>query len=277
MAPEAPSVLAVEPETYVVRHERNQRETNEDSFLIANLLPSIAGEPVTLLAVADGMGGHPHGEDVSREALRKFGLVLYEKLVIERSVNHADMLAPLDTGDLSSALTSAVEETNNHVRRMARNNNWEKSGSTLVAAAIHGPRVLAVNLGDSVLFHYRAADRQLVRVTEDHTEAASLMRSGLITPEMARVHEGANRLEFYLGNRLLPAKEPLYYFSISSGDVLFLCSDGITGALPDDRLARLFQADPEFDLDGIAASLIAESLAAGETDNQTLILWRQQG
>ncbi len=62
---------------YAVRSETNQRENNEDSFQILQLIPHLGEDPITVLVVADGMGGHAHGEDVSREALRKFSTAFF--------------------------------------------------------------------------------------------------------------------------------------------------------------------------------------------------------
>lgn len=260
---------------YAVRNEQNQRENNEDSFLITALVPVLGRSPLTILAVADGMGGHAHGEDVSQEALKKFSLALFEKLVVEPSLNRLSGPAPLDTAALSKALMNALEQTNKHVRRMVQNNNWQKAGSTIVAAAILESDVVVANLGDSALFHYQAKNRQLVKITEDHTVAGVLLRAGMITPEMARFHEGADRLEFYVGAETLPREEPLHRFRITPGDVLLLCSDGISGSLSHEQIARIL-IDEDTDLEGQAERFIRESLAAGETDNQTLLLWQHQ-
>ena len=258
-----------------VRNEQNQREHNEDSFLITELLPTFDGPPLTILAVADGMGGHSHGEEVSSEALKKFGLSLFENLVLEQSLNRLNRSFATDMATLSQTLMSALKQVNHHVLRMVQNNGWTKAGSTIVAAAILGTEAVAMNLGDSSLFHYRAADQHLLKITQDHSMAGVLLRAGRITPEMARVHEGADQLAFYLGAKELPTVEPVYKFEVGAADLLLLCSDGISGSLSDEQIAHILKHGDD-DLESIADRLVQESLAAGETDNQTLILWQQR-
>lgn len=62
---------------YITRSEINQRAENEDSFLICEFTPNPNQNQLILLAISDGMGGYEHGEDVSREALRKISLILF--------------------------------------------------------------------------------------------------------------------------------------------------------------------------------------------------------
>ncbi|NJR17173.1 MAG: hypothetical protein HC785_16620 [Calothrix sp. CSU_2_0] len=74
--------------TYVVCSQTNERENNEDSFQVFSLTPTIGQKPITILAVADGMGGHAYGEHVSEQVLRKLSLSLFEQLIIESSLNN---------------------------------------------------------------------------------------------------------------------------------------------------------------------------------------------
>jgi len=67
-------------ENYYARSEINQRDNNEDSFLAFQFSPSVNQKPITTLAVADGMGGHQHGEHISTEGLRRFShAVVFQK------------------------------------------------------------------------------------------------------------------------------------------------------------------------------------------------------
>jgi len=258
---------------YVVRSEINQRENNEDSFQVFTLVPAPGRPPVVVLAVADGMGGHAHGEYVSREALHKVSLSLFEQLIAEPAINHLEVVPSIDADTLSQALMNALEQANAHVRRMVEANKWGKAGSTIVVAALLDNTAVVVNLGDSPLFHYQASSRQLTKVTEDHTVAGVLLRAGMITPEMARFHEGRSRLEFYLGGEELPKEAPQHRVVLASGDLLLLCSDGVNGAILQEQIAEIL-SDSSGDLERMADRLLQASLQAGETDNQTLILWR---
>ncbi len=127
-------------------------------------------------------------------------------------------------------------------------------------------------LGDSPMFHYRRKEGTLKKVTQDHTVAGALERGGLITPEMARVHEGRSRLEFYVGCQQLPKELPIETLILETGDILLLCSDGISGSLEHEEIKEIIASNGD-NLEVTAQQLIDSSLAAEETDNQTLILW----
>lgn len=267
---------------YAVRSDQNGREKNEDSFHIFSLTPLPGEEPLTLLAVADGMGGHEHGELVSIEALRKVSHALFEELVVEPTLNRLDNLPPFGRPAsqafaperLTRALLGALEQANAHVRRMVEMNGWTKAGSTAVVVAVYGQQVVAANLGDSPLFHFQTRLGRLHQMTDDHTVAGVLLRAGMIGPEMARVHEGRSRLEFYLGVENMPKDEPSHIFQTEPGDLLLLCSDGISGSLTPDEIESTLR-EPGGDLEVKAERLIEAARATGDTDNQTLILWRQ--
>lgn len=264
---------------YVVLSDQNQREDNEDSFLIAKFYPHGAKGPLTLLGIADGMGGHKYGEDVSREALRHTCLSLFEQLSVRSALNSLGTEEAFDVARLGTALLEAVEQTNAYVQRMILANKWGKAGSTIVVVAIYGDAARVVNLGDSPLFHYSVAEQTLKQVTIDHTVAGALMRAGLITPEMARIHEGSDRLEFFIGNEAMPRDAPVHEVSLSPGDLLLLCSDGISSALGLQQLQSVLgeantASKDVLQLDILAEQLLDASTASGESDNQTLILWR---
>lgn len=261
------------PPNCIVRSETNQRDNNEDSFQILEIVPTFGRSPVTVLAVADGMGGHAYGEEVSREALRKVSLALFEHLAVEPSLNRLQPALAADFKTVSQALINALEVANAHIQRMVKANKWGNAGSTIVVAAILEDTAVVAYLGDSPMFHYQTRYRKLVKVTEDHTVAGVLLRAGMITPEMARYHEGRSRLEFYVGCSNLPREAPVHQIALTPGDVLLLCSDGVSGSLAEEQIAKIL-AESGGNLALAAEHLLQIARQAGETDNQTLILWR---
>lgn len=252
--------------------ETNGRDNNEDSFIIFHVVPAGSQQMLTCLAIADGMGGHEHGEFASSEALRRFSRSLFEQLSLEPALNTLkEGATPQEL--LESAVRQAVVDTNAHVRRIIEANNWGQAGCTLVAALMSGDEVIVFNLGDSPLFRYSAVEAELHRITTDHNEAGVLLRAGLITKEMARVHEGRSRLVYFIGMEQLPTDLSLHKISLVPGDRLLLCSDGISGELPEEHLqARIGQAGVP--LVNIAAQLMNDARSLGETDNQTIIIWQ---
>jgi len=257
---------------YEVLSRQNKRENNEDSYQVFSLIPSNDRPPVYILAVADGMGGHAYGEEASEQTLRKLSLSLFESLTVNSSINFQPQQAPpLNRDRLSQTLQDAIRAANEHIRRIVQQNNWGVSGSTVVVAAILEDTAVVVNLGDSPLFHYQARNNRLTQVTEDHTVAGVLQRSGMITAEMARHHEGKSRLQFFVGCSHLPSDLPTYTLKLEPNDLLLLCSDGISGSLMPEDIANILASRQN--LQEKAKSLVNKALDNKETDNQTLILW----
>lgn len=213
------------------------------------------------------MGGYEHGEEMSREGLQQFKRTL-------RGILNTVESSPLTVSKLQQALVIALQQTNIQLRNTIATNNWYKAGSTIVVAAIWQNRLVATNLGDSPLFHYQAATGKLAKVTLDHSVVGILTQAGIITEAMARHHERRGQLEYYLGCRNLPDPLPAYDRELRSQDVVMLCSDGINGML---SLAQIEQilGRTETSLERKAEELIHAARAAGETDNQTIMLWYQ--
>lgn len=261
---------------YTVRSVVNERANNEDSFLVCSLTPAPGAPPLTLLAIADGMGGHAHGEDASREALRKLALVLCDGLMIEPRLNLLAEPAPWRAADkLGDLLIDAIEQANAYVLRLSTRNGWRGAGTTLVAALICEHTAVALNLGDSPLFQARRDG--LARVTDDHSVAGALVRTGELTAAQARQHPGRHQLEFHLGTAVLPARWPVRQINLVADDLLLLCSDGVSGRLPEERIATILKRARCSRSSGFARAadlLLAAAREEGETDNQTLILWQ---
>ena len=230
-------------------------------------------EVITCLAIADGMGGHAYGELASSEALRRFTRSMFEQICLEPSLNVVGGDGAPDMAQIENALRQAVHDTNAHVRRIIEANNWGQSGCTLVVVAVCGREAVAINLGDSPAFCYNSMEPALNKITDDHNEAGVLLRAGLISREMAQVHEGRSRLVQYIGMKELPTELPIRKVALSPGDRLLVCSDGISGALPESKLQK-HVGQAGVSLENIASQLLSESRAAGETDNQTVILWQ---
>lgn len=258
---------------WAVRSEINQREQNEDSFQIYELPTPAFRENLKVFTIADGMGGHVYGERVSREVLRTVSHALFEQCVVVPTINASITPFALDTEKVTEVLESALQEANARVQQMVRSNKWGRAGSTIVIAVILGDTLIAANLGDSPLFLYRSRSKELKKITEDHTVAEVLVRKKIITPEMARYHEGRSRLEFYAGADSFPKQSPIRECGLIPGDLVLLCTDGISGCLTLEQLEKIVMSAPD-DLEMLADRLLEASLEAEETDNQTLILWR---
>lgn len=261
------STLTLDQTLYCVAHsEVNQRANNEDSYQVLPIQIPHPSASVTLLAIADGIGGYAHGEDISQAALQKLSISLLEQLVVLPSINDA-AISP----SIQEVLTTAIEQANTYILRMIDKNRWGKAGSTLVLAIVSPDRCWISNLGDSPLYHWQVSTKEFKQITTDHTVANGLRIGGLIDEEMAAHHSGKHVLELYMGCAKFPNPVPFHEVLLSAGDRLLLCSDGISGDLPQDLLQTILQSKSS--LKEVSEQLMAQSLGAGATDNQTLILW----
>lgn len=250
--------------------EVNQRPNNEDSFF-TYYLPTTQ-QTITVLSIADGMGGLNFGEQVSRETLRKVYLALCERLIVDSSLNTLEReLVNIDW--LALAIEEAIREANDFVLRMIHNNNWKRAGSTIAVAAILNNTGVVISLGDSPVFHYEKRRRHLTKMTIDHTVANLQFLEGKITAEMAQYHSGRGVLKRHIGQEKLPDNFGARTCDLEQGDLLLLCTDGVSGHLSEQQIAAILAA-PQDSLEGIARQLIATAIQAGEEDNQTLILWQ---
>lgn len=269
----------MEPANYTCLSDINRREDNEDSHVAVEFTPFGTDAPLLLLCVADGMGGYEHGAQVSREVLRRLCLSLFQQLTVEPALNRSIPGGGFGPVHLANALHEAAVTADCSVRRLVEANGWQRAGTTLVVAAVYGDEVVSFNLGDSPLFHYEWASRTLRQLTEDHTVAHALARGGLITLDMARYHEANTELQFYIGGGAMPQPPPVHYLKLAPGDLLLLCSDGVSKLLGAEKMNKVL-----LDMEGVlnathglanaAEALREAALAAGESDNQTLILWR---
>jgi|GEM_PF-1231693 len=257
--------------SYYVYSEVNQRPNNEDSFF-TYYLPTTQ-QTITVLSIADGMGGLNFGEQVSHETLRKVYLALCERLIVDSSLNKLERELVVDIDWLAQAIEEAIKEANDFVLRMIHNNNWRRAGSTIAVAAILDNTVVVISLGDSPVFHYEKSTGRLSKMTIDHTVANLQFLEGKITAEMAQYHSGRGVLKRHIGQEKLPDNLEAKTCDLEEGDLLLLCTDGVSGRLSEQQIADILAA-PQDSLQGIAHQLMATAIQAGEEDNQTLILWQ---
>ncbi|MCC7355569.1 MAG: serine/threonine-protein phosphatase [Anaerolineae bacterium] len=209
-----------------------------------------------LLAVADGMGGHAAGETASRQAIATLFAVYY-----------AD-----DDGDRSGSLARAVQEANVTVyRHSTEDPRLAGMGSTLVAAIILGNRLLVAHVGDSRA--YLLSQEGLHLLTQDHTWVADAQRQGLITTAEAEAHERRHVLTRSLGQQPDVAPD-LAVVSLAPGDMVLLCSDGLTNVVREEELGQAAGSLPPQEA---AQQLVSLANQRGSPDNVTVIVARMPG
>jgi serine/threonine protein phosphatase PrpC len=213
------------------------REGNEDSFLIV--------EP--LYAVADGMGGHRGGEVASSLALETV------QGMFERR---------------EGSLAEQVAEANRAVfDRSQSDRKVSGMGTTLTAAQVDGNRVHLVHVGDSRAYLLRGGD--LTQITEDHTLVHRMVMEGEISEEEAETHPHRSILTRALGvDRNIQVDEG--DLEAAPGDRLLLCTDGLTGMVPEGQIREILieTPDPQEAVD----KLVRGANRAGGIDNITAVI-----
>ena len=143
-------------------------------------------------------------------------------------------------------------------------------GTTMTMAYIVWPRAFIVHVGDSRC--YLLSNGQLQQITTDHTMAAVLANSGRLTPEEARQSPMRNALLNVLGGKSDELSVDVNKLTLSVGDVLLLCTDGLYDMVPDGVLQSVLQS--ENSSESACRKLVSQANGNGGKDNITLIVSR---
>ncbi|MCB0919811.1 MAG: protein phosphatase 2C domain-containing protein [Actinobacteria bacterium] len=206
-----------------------------------------------LLMVADGMGGHAAGELASAMAVATFAELADTDMADDQVLERLD--AGVDT------LTERIGDV------IAADPSNQGMGTTVTGLYWLGNRVGIVHVGDSRA--YRLRDGQLSQLTKDHTYVQTLVDSGEITPEAALTHPRRNLL-IRAVDGIHPVEADLSMRETRPGDRYLLCSDGLTGVVPDSALAEVLRQDA--DPTGAVTRLVDMALEGGAPDNVTVVI-----
>jgi protein phosphatase len=173
----------------------------------------------------------------------------------------------MDSDRVDQMLRSAVKLANFTVFDQAvQFEEFSGMGTTLVAALIRENEATLVNVGDSRAILFRGDD--VHQLTKDHSYVQAMVDSGKITEEEALTHPQKNIITRAIGVQA-EVETDTFVHEFSDGDLLLLCSDGLTNELSYERLQQLIQTTPR---SGLAEELIAQANAAGGHDNSTVVL-----
>jgi serine/threonine protein phosphatase PrpC len=229
-------------ETTVRTDVGRQRRDNEDS--------SYAHAPV--FVVADGMGGAQAGEVASQ-------------MVVESFVEGLP-----DDGTPEERLSVVVQRANREIHDRSHTEAESAGmGTTVTAAYLDEDSVALAHVGDSRAYLLR--DGELSRLTEDHSLVEELLRGGKLTEEEALEHPQRSVITRALG--IEPIVEiDTWTYPLRPGDVVLLCSDGLTSMISEQQVQDVLVEAP--DLDAAADRLIDAANEAGGRDNITVVLFR---
>ncbi len=220
----------------------NVRSVNQDYMFYSR-------EPVglfpNLFIVADGMGGHKAGDYASRFAVETF-------VAYVREASKDALIRIVDNG---------LKYTNSKILEKAgESEDYYGMGTTMVVAYIEGSQLYVANVGDSRLY---LVSSQINQVTEDHSYVGTLLRSGEITKEEARVHPDKNIITRAIG-AADSVKVDFFEVDLEKGDRVLMCSDGLSNMIEDndlyDIVANTYIGD-------VVEELISEAKKNGGLDN----------
>jgi serine/threonine protein phosphatase PrpC len=251
------------------------REHNEDNFLVADLTrktrglleanrTGVVGPHGALFAVCDGMGGAAAGEIASQLAV---------DIVYERMVDQADDGQPAQRDDLARRLVRAIEAAGLRIFQEAKVDRSRRGmGTTITAAALVDDHLFFAQVGDSRGYLIRQG--HLVQLTRDQSLVNQLIEAGQLTEEEAETFEHNNIILQALGTADT-VQVDLTYCELRRGDVLLLCSDGLSGMVRFDDIREALRTTGE-PIDA-CKQLTERANHAGGHDNITVIVVQFDG
>lgn len=240
-----------------------KRKSNEDSYY--------ASDEQALYVVADGMGGHAAGEVASHTAVQ----TIEEFIKLTSTDQEITWPFGLDeTLSLSgNRLKTAIRYANRRLLDATRErSDYEGMATTVVAVLGEGRRANIAHVGDSRVYLIR--EGALTRLTSDHSWVNEQVLSGLIDLEQARTHPLRNVVTRALGGKE-DLQVDLQVLELVDGDLLLLCSDGLTSMISDEEILGILQASGD-DMQEASRELIAAANRSGGEDNITAVLIRCQ-
>ncbi len=218
-----------------------------------------------LYVVADGMGGHSHGEvaaQIAVDAIRDY---------VERAIDH-DTTWPFvyDTRLMrhSNLLKTAVRLAHDKVLRAIRDDDsLHGMGTTVVGFLLNKSTAAVAHVGDSRAYRFRGG--QLEQLTQDHTWVHEQVVAGFLSKEQARAHPLKNVVTRALGGESDVAVD-VREIEVQPGDVYLLCSDGLTTMLSDREIHERLGAGKT--LEETCRGLVTAANGRGGFDNVTVVL-----
>jgi protein phosphatase len=276
---EQPARPALRAHYFGLTDRGKMRPANEDQFLAAELVTAVrvrqasVPEPEVehyadrcyLFVVADGIGGSAGGKRASAvaiDALERFVLESWQWFGRLRG-REGDALFADFRRALAVAHSRVLAEANSHP-------GLGGMGTTVTLAFCLNADLFVAHAGDCRCYLYRKG--RLYRLTADHTMAEELVRKGVLSPEEAAQSRWSHVVTNAVGGNSLEVTAELHKVGLLPGDVLLLCSDGLTGLVTEAEVARVLseEAEPE----AACHRLVDQANAAGGRDNVTVVVAR---
>lgn len=232
------------------------RKDNQDSFIIEKC----EAKDCFIVALCDGMGGAKAGGLASRLSNKAFVDYIFLKLSSRTSKepNYQDILQ------------NACAEANGVAYEYSQfSEEFAGMGTTIVGGVVRSNgSAHIINVGDSRAYHISRRGGSIRQITRDHSLVEELLEAGAITKEQARRHPQRNVITRALGSE--PKVEPDYFqLNLAAGELLLLCSDGLSNILSDGDILEYAMEYPE--PEHLCRVLMDETLKRGARDNVTVL------
>jgi protein phosphatase len=236
------------------------RDHNEDAVCAVSMQFQQGDEhqALGLFAVADGMGGHQHGELASALAIRVAADEILRKVAVPLLAPSGDATPP----PLGDTMRSAVAKAHGRLRR-----DLPGAGTTLTVALVIEDSVAVAHVGDTRA--YLCLGQEIRQLTRDHSMVQRMVEEGIQTAQQAAEDPRKNVLYRALG-QVENLDVDFQFFEFPVGARLLLCCDGLWGVLPPGELERVLvtAVDPR----AACAELVAIANHMGGPDNVTALM-----
>ncbi len=236
--------------------DKGSRKDNQDSFIIERC----ESQSCLVLALCDGMGGAKAGGVASQLSNKAFVSHIYGRLT-------ARVKKRLD---YEALLKEACTEANGVSFEYSQfDEAFNGMGTTLVGGILKfdGSGYI-INVGDSRAYQISRRNHKITQITRDHSLVEELLEYGAITEEQARVHPQKNIITRAVGSEA-QVEADYYRFSLRSGDIFLLCSDGLSNILTDEEMLSFAEEYP--DPEALCHRLMESALEREAKDNVTVI------
>lgn len=226
-----------------------------------------------LAVVADGMGGHSHGEVASRIAVQSIREYVASSVDASRGGGNGSADASGDLEAHSLILAKALQRAHHQVLgAIQEDGSLYGMGTTVVGFLLSGSTAAVAHVGDSRAYRLRNGNMELL--TQDHTWVNEQVVAGYLSAEQARVHPLKNVITRALGGEsdvVVDVRE----LEVLDGDLFLLCSDGLTTMLPDPEIFETMCR--EKGLEEACRNLVQAANTRGGLDNVTVVLVSVEG
>ena len=232
------------------------RKDNQDSFIIEKC----DAKDCLVVALCDGMGGAKAGGLASQLSNKAFVSYIYANLTSR--VNRAL--------DFQKILRDACTEANGVAYEYSQfDEEYNGMGTTIVGGVVKSNgNGYIINVGDSRAYHISRRLDCITQITRDHSLVEELVEFGAITKEQAKSHPQRNVITRALGSEA-KVEADYFEFTLQSGDILLLCSDGLSNIVTD--LEMLDYANEYQDPELLCRALMSKALNRGARDNVTVL------